>query len=198
MAALAVPLLESAALALARALGFAAAGVAGGAAINEAAKRKVETAEKVKAAPIAQAETQTKANTQTCKKCPPDCGTLVERNWSMSEEARAYQARITGFAPYTEWSFMNIDFDGFVSNACVLKEAKARYDQFFEASGDPEFFFRTVGVLKIMSQAQNQSGVIWSSPPSQLHWHFMQPLSHRYFAARFGRSLLPIQCFLTP
>ena len=198
MAALAAPLLESAALALARALGFVAAGVAGGAAINEAAKRKVETAEKAKTAPIAQAGTQTKAETQTCKKCPPDCGTLVERNWNMSEEARAYQARISGFVPQTEWNFKGADFDGFKSQACLLLEAKARYDQFFNEDGKPKLFFRMTGVSKIMSQADRQSDVIWSSPPSLLHWHFMQPVSHQYFAGRFGEALLPIHCFYTP
>lgn len=198
MAALAAPLLESAALALARALGFVAAGAAGGAAINEAAKRKVETAEKVKAAPIAQAGTQTKAETQTCKKCPPDCGTLVERNWNMSEEARAYQARISSFVPQTEWNFSSADFDGFKSQACLLLEAKARYDQFFTLEGEPKWFFLLSGAQKILAQADRQAAVIWSSPPAILHWHFMQPVSYQYFATRFGRNLLPIQCFHTP
>lgn len=49
-----------------------------------------------------------------------------------------------------------------------------------------------------MNQAKRQTAVIWSSPPSQLHWHFMQPVSYGYFSERFAGSLFPIVCFLTP
>ena len=198
MAALAPPLLEAAAVALARALGWTVVAGAGTAAVNEAAKKKDEAAEKSKDLPIAQAGTQAKARTDTCTKCPPDCGVLVERNWNMSEEARAYQARISGFAPYTEWNFKAIDFDGFRSQACLLLEAKARYDQFFKSNGEPKFFFTLLGAPKVMDQARKQTAVIWSSPPSQLHWHFMQPVSFKYFAEYFAEEFLPIQCFLTP
>ena len=198
MAALAPPLLEAAAVALARALGWTVVAGAGTAAVNEAAKKKDEAAEKSKDLPIAQAGTQAKARTDTCTKCPPDCGVLVERNWNMSEEARAYQARISGFVPYTEWNFKGQDFDGFRSQACLLLEAKARYDQFFLSNGDPKFFFRIAGVSKIMNQARRQTAVIWSSPPSQLHWHFMQPVSYGYFSERFAGSFFPIVSFLTP
>jgi hypothetical protein len=197
MASLAVPVLEGAGLALARALGYGAATAVGGAAINEAAKRKAKAAEEAKAAPLAQAGTQTKTN-DSCKKCPPDCGTLVERNWNMSEDARAYQSRITGFVPYTEWNFNGDDFDGFKSQMCLLLEAKARYDQFFDLDGTPKLFFRISGTAKIMAQAERQADVIWANPPAQLHWHFMQPISFSYFSKRFGQSLLPIQCLLTP
>ncbi len=44
------------------------------------------------------------------------CGTLVKRNWNMSEDSRGYQARITGFLPGTEWKYKN-DFDGFKSQS---------------------------------------------------------------------------------
>ena len=191
MVGFAVPVLEGAGLALARALGVGAAGALGGAAINEAA-------DKAKAAPIAQAGTQTKTQPDSCKKCPPDCGTLVGRNWNMSEDARAYQARITGFAPNTEWNFEATDFDGFRSQACLLLEAKARYDQFFDKAGQPKLFFTFIGLPKIISQAGRQSEVIWKSPPSVLHWHFMQPVSFGYFSGRFSRAFMPITCFLTP
>ncbi len=197
MASLGVPILEGAALALARALGYGAVTAAGGAAVNEVAKRRAEAAEKAKAAPIAQAGTQAKT-ADACKKCPPDCGTLVERNWNMSEDARTYQARISGFTPYTEWNFKAADFDGFKSQICLLLEAKAKYDQFFDFDGTPKLFFRYTGALKVMTQARAQTAVMLSSPPSQLQWHFMQPMSFKYFADRFGASFLPIQCVLTP
>ena len=198
MAALAPSLLEAAAVALARALGWTAAAAAGAGAINEAAKKKDEAAEKSKELPIAQAGTQAKARSGTCTKCPPDCGTLVERNWNMSEDARAYQARITGFLPYTEWSFEGTDFDGFRSQMCLLLEAKARYDQFFDEEGDPKFFFSLVGEPRVLAQGFRQSAVARANPPSRIHWHFMQPVSFGYFSRSFSKAFLAIQCFLTP
>jgi len=197
MAALAVPLLEAAGAALLRALGVAAIAGAGAVAVNEAARKKADAADKAKTAPIAQAGTQTQTK-DTCSKCPPDCGTLVERKWNMSENSRAYQARITGFAPYTEWNFKATDFDGFKSQGCLLLEAKAAYDQFFKSASRPKFFFEFTGLPKILSQAKHQSTVISMSPPTRLHWHFMQPMSHAYFTTRFRASFFPIRTFLTP
>lgn len=197
MAALAVPVIEGAAIALLRALGVVAVTGAGAVAVNEAAKKKAESADRAKAAPIAKAGSQTKTR-DTCSKCPPDCGTLVARNWNMSDDARIYQARITGFAPRTEWNFGGTDFDGFKSQACLLLEAKAKYDQFFVSGQQPKFFFNITGRVKMMRQANTQSAVIDASPPSQLHWHFMQPLSHAYFTQAFRMALLPIITILTP
>jgi len=197
MAALAVPVIEGAAMALLRALGVVAVTGAGAVVVNEAAKKKAESAERAKAAPIAQAGSQTKTR-DSCSKCLPDCGMLVARNWNMSDDSRTYQARITGFAPQTEWSFAGTDFDGFKSQACLLLEAKAKYDQFFVSGQQPKFFFNITGRVKIMRQANTQSAVIDASPPSQLHWHFMQPLSHAYFTQAFRAAFLPIVTILTP
>lgn len=197
MAALPALAIEAAAMALLRALGVVAVTGAGAAVVNEAAKKKAESAERAKAAPIAQAGSQTKTR-DTCSKCPPDCGTLVARNWNMSDDARTYQARITGFAPRTEWRFGETDFDGFKSQACLLLEAKAKYDQFFVSGQQPKFFFNITGRVKTMRQANTQSAVIDASPPSQLHWLFMQPLSHAYFTQAFRTALLPIVTVLTP
>lgn len=197
MAALAVPTVGAAAVALLRALGAVAVAGTGATVVNEIAKKKAESAEKAKARPIAQAGTQTKTR-DACSKCPPDCGALVTRRWNMSDDSRAYQARITGFAPNTEWSFDGTDFDGYKSQMCLLIEAKAKYDQFFESAEKPEFFFRITGLVKIMNQANRQSAVVDASPPSQLHWHFMEPLSHAYCTAAFRQAFLPIVTFLTP
>jgi hypothetical protein len=200
MAAAAVPVVEGAAIALLRALGIVGTGVAGVAgtkALTDAAKAKADTADKSKDLPIAQATSATQTK-KKCDKCPPDNGSLVTRNWNMSDESRLYQARITGFAPRTEWSYEDCDFDGFRSAACTLLEAKARYDQFFDDDGEPEFFFRMTGARKMMAQALNQSDIIWASPPAQLQWHFMQPVSYAYFKAKFNGDLLPILTFNTP
>nr|WP_297354504.1 restriction endonuclease fold toxin 5 domain-containing protein [uncultured Caldimonas sp.] len=196
MAAAAPPLLEAAAHALARLIA-AAAGALGGAAANEEVNKRVEEAEKSKDKPIAKAETKT-ATATACQKCPPDCGFVVGRNWNMSEDARLYQARISGFPPYSEWQYAGVDFDGFRSAACLLLEAKARYDQFFyPESGDPKVFFQLFGVQRILMQANRQSEVVWASPPATLHWHFQQPLSFTFFSEAFAETLLPIQTFLT-
>jgi len=197
MAAVIPPLLEAAAAALARALGYGATAALAAGALNEAT-RKRDAADKAKDLPIAQAGTQAKARATTCTKCPPDCGSLVERNWHMSADAQAYQARISGFAPGTEWNFRVTDFDGFRSALCLLLEAKARYDQFFELTGKPKPFFAFTGARKILAQAENQSAVTMMSEPARLQWHFMQPISFAYFSLQFGEMFLPIQCLLTP
>lgn len=204
MGGLAVPLLEGAALTLARRLGWGAVAAAGGAASrpgagtgDDAVLKKIDEAEKSKTSPLATGGDQSNG-VDVCKKCPPDCGYLVDRNWHMSEDSRDYQARITGFVPGTEWHFESCDFDGYKSYACLLLEAKAHYDQFFNPEGEPRTFFKYLGLPKMMKQARSQSAVVWRTPPSRLHWHFKQPISHRYFAKRFAAGPLPIETHLTP
>ncbi|WP_286758348.1 restriction endonuclease fold toxin 5 domain-containing protein [Ralstonia sp. RL] len=171
--------------------------VAGGAAIDQARKRK-EEADNARTSPIAQTEAQTKAK-EKCKECPPDKGPLVTRRWNMSDVSRAYQARITGFAPYTEWNFAGVDFDGFRSSACLLQEAKAKYDQFFDPEdGNPKFFFKIDGVIKIRRQASVQSMVVRQSSPTTLNWYFMEPISYRYFTRQFAAQRLAIRTLLQP
>ena len=185
MAAAAGPFIEAALMRLLVALGVTATGAA---TIDQLRKRKA-AADDAKTAPIARAESQSKAK-EKCKECPPDKGSLVSRNWNMSEESRAYQTRITGFAPYTEWNFGGLDFDGFKSAECLLQEAKALYDQFFDPEdGEPKLFFRlSGGDRKIVRQAQAQTAVVIASAPARLTWYFMQPLSYRYFTRRFARE----------
>lgn len=169
--------------------------LAGAAAVNEAGK-KVKTIDESKTSTIAEAGTQKKK--ESCKKCPPDCGDLVQRNWSMSDDSRSYQARITGFAPYTEWNFEGLDFDGFKSSECLLLEAKAKYDQFFDDDGDPDTFFQAIGSEKILSQAKKHSIIAQTNLPSRVHWHFMQPKSKQYFSRQFAKNAFSITTFLTP
>ncbi|ATG18390.1 hypothetical protein CO705_00105 [Ralstonia pickettii] len=195
MVAAAPVLIEAALGRLLLALGVT---VAGGAAIEQARKRK-EEADNARTTPIAQTEAQTKAK-EKCKECPPDKGTLVTRRWNMSDVSRAYQARITGFAPYTEWNFGGVDFDGFRSSQCLLQEAKALYDQFFDPEdGEPKFFFRlSGGDTKVLRQAQAQTAIVIANTPARLNWYFMQPLSYRYFTRRFGREGVVATTLLQP
>lgn len=117
----------------------------------------------------------------------------------MSQISRDYQARITGFPPFTEWKFMNIEFDGFQSSECRLQEAKARYDQFFDSqTGDPKRFFEIFGLPRMLNQARIQSGIIKNNPPSWLTWYFMQPISHKYLSEIFVREKLAIDSLLQP
>lgn len=195
MVAAAPVLIEAALGRLLVALGIT---VAGSAAVDQVRKRK-EEADDARTAPIAQTEAQTKTK-EKCKDCPPDKGALVTRNWNMSDVSRAYQARITGFAPYSEWNFGGVDFDGFRSSQCLLQEAKALYDQFFDPEdGEPKFFFRlSGGDRKIVRQAQAQTAIVVASSPARLNWYFMQPLSYRYFTRRFAREGVVAATLLQP
>lgn len=195
MVALARPLLKGAADALLKTLGATTA--AGGTIVvtdemNKRAKNASESQDKA-VAKTASVPTTRKA----CDKYPPDCGTLVQRNWNMSDVSREYQARITGFPPKEEWNFSGVDFDGFKSGDCLLQEAKARYDQFFDPDdGLPKWFFRTFGAKKIIIQAQKQSVIVFENPPSRLNWYFMQPLSFNYFAKQFIKTAPNIGTYL--
>ncbi|VBT21785.1 Uncharacterised protein [Burkholderia pseudomallei] len=187
-----LPVLEAAAAALAEALpavtGTAVGGILTGS--GDASKDKSD------AKPIPRAVPK---SGERCKKCPPDEGQLVQRNWNMSDLSRDYQARVTGFAPGTEWDFGGLDFDGFHSSQCLLQEAKARYDQFFDPEdGRPKFFFRLSGEQNILKQARSQSAIVATSPPSKLNWYFMQPLSYRYFARAFATEASLINTVYEP
>ncbi|MGN6086565.1 restriction endonuclease fold toxin 5 domain-containing protein [Trinickia sp.] len=136
---------------------------------------------------------------ETHAQCPPRKGRPVTRRWHMSQISRDYQARVTGFAPFTEWKFMNIEFDGFQTAECRLQEAKARYDQFFSSkTGLPKRFFTTLGVPRMLRQARTQSDIANISPPTRLTWYFMQPISHKYFSNVFVEEKLAIESLLYP
>jgi hypothetical protein len=180
MAVLAIPPLISAVDALLVALGVIT--VAGGAVVvTEEVKRRQRAASEAGTGAAAQTATQTR--TKTCEKCPPDCGSLVERNWNMSAAAREYQARVTAFSPGIEWNFGGIDFDGFASAGCMLKEAKSRYDQFLTGGEDselaPKKWFKAFE-LKMLPQARAQASVTRAAPPASLTWYFQGSKTYAY------------------
>lgn len=186
MAVLAIPALESALAALTALLTRTAvvgAAGAGAVVVNDEIKRRQQAASQ--AATGAAAKTATQTKTKPCDKCPPDCGLLVSRNWNMSAAAREYQARVTAFAPGSEWNYAGIDFDGFSSADCHLKEAKSRYDQFLTGGEDselkPKEWFRAFE-LKMLPQARKQASVAAASPPSRLTWYFQGPKTYSYMA----------------
>ncbi|NRR29038.1 hypothetical protein HSX11_02465 [Oxalobacteraceae bacterium] len=190
MGALAIPAIDAVVV---RVLALLGAGAVAGIA-DEAVRKRQEDAEKAKSTPIARTEAQTKTK-EKCKECPPDKGfTFNQPTTQWSETSIAYQARISGLPVgpgfITEWKFAGIAFDGFDSSQCLLKEAKAKYDQFFNASGAMQKWWE--GDDDIYSEAIRQSAVAKPMPPVQLHWYFMQPMSYRFFSLAFIKMSLPI------
>lgn len=182
MAAVAVPLIEAVVARLLLAIGI-------GAAASEAARRKAlernKEADNAKSAPVAQAATQAAAK-EKCKDCPPDKGGLVLQpiaGWGPI--ALAYQIRIAQMPPgppgyLSEWMFGGVKFDGFDSRQCLLKEAKATYDQFFNEWGEFRYEFQERIFIDMMGTAVKQNLVAVPKPPISLRWYFMEPISYRY------------------
>lgn len=179
MAAILIPGIEAVAVRVLAAMGVSlAAGAAGEAAINAARKRQAE-ADKAKSAPIARTDATTKEK-EKCKECPPDHGALVPVNHHMSENSREYQARITGFPSGTEWLFEGKDFDGFKSNMCLLQEAKADYDQFFNKEGKFVYPFQAKIFAKMKQQAVTQAMIVRRNKPAALTYYFQTPMACEY------------------
>lgn len=196
MTALVYPLIEAV---VARVLIVLGVGVAGEAA-REVVMARNEEADKAKSTPIAKVETQAKTK-EKCKECPPDKGVPFNRptaGWS--EVSIAYQFRICGLPAgpgfITEWMYNAVTFDGFDSSQCLLKEAKARYDQFFDAFGDPQEWWK--GDEPLISEAARQSLAARPMPPIQLRWYFMEPMSYRFFSKVFSAMTLPIETVYQP
>jgi len=196
MAALAYPLIEAV---VARVLIVLGVGVAGEAA-REAVKARNEEADQAKSTPIAKVETQAKTK-EKCKECPPDKGVPFNRQTAgWSEVSIAYQLRICGLPVgpgfITEWVYNAVTFDGFDSSQCLLKEAKARYDQFFDDFGHRKDFW--TGHIALLDQAVAQSAVAVPRPPVQLRWYFMESMSYRFFSKMFAAAELPIETVFQP
>ncbi|WP_432240350.1 restriction endonuclease fold toxin 5 domain-containing protein [Herbaspirillum robiniae] len=195
MAFLAIPAIPviSAEVAAWIGIGATAATAGAGAAIYSNSRK----AEEAQTKPLARTDAATQ--NKKCKECPPESGRIVERRWNMSETSRAYQARVTGFASYTEWAYKGIDFDGFQSAQCLLQEAKARYAQFFDEEDDaPKFFFRLNGYKKLVAQARFQNAVTVSSPPAKLNWYFIEDFVCKHMRGVFNENRLMINTIFMP
>lgn len=196
MAAIAIPAIEAVAARVLVALGVgAAAGAAG-----EAARKRQKEADEAKSTPIARTDAQVKTKAK-CKQCPPDTGAPFSRSTAgWSETSIAYQARICGLpvgaGSIIEWMFGGVTFDGYDSSKCTLKEAKAKYDQFFNEFGMRKQFWD--GDTAILDQAVAQCAVAAPRPPVLLNWYFMEPLSYRYFSKLFAGAMLSIETVFNP
>lgn len=183
MASLAVPLIEGVVVRVLAALGVGVVAGAAGEAAKEQARKRQDEADKAKSTPISRTDATTKER-KKCKDCPPDKGQKIIRNHKWGPEVVAYQVRICGL-PFgdgwiTEWNFSGIDFDGFDSGQCLLKEAKSTYDQFFNMWKEFDYPFQGKIFEKMTDDAVKQNNVAIPKPPVQLHWYFMQPVSFRY------------------
>ncbi len=102
-------------------------------------------------------------------------GHWVEDTSSMSEQARAYQAQVTG-AP-EGWCYRVcrsgkcVDYDGYDPQAGVLHEAKGLgYDKWFNRDLEPKFEFNGLNALR--EQAQKQSRLAGGTP---VRWQVAEP-----------------------
>ncbi|MGV4658976.1 restriction endonuclease fold toxin 5 domain-containing protein [Burkholderia pseudomallei] len=177
MAGLLAPAVEAAVTELGPVLVRAGAALLGGAATAGTASLSGDTSkDDSKAAPVARTLPRTD---ESCKKCPPEqTGQAVRRSYAMNAEPREYQGRITG-RPYSvaegwseEWSWLDIDFDGFKPAECLLQEAKGNYDQFLEMPWAAKSF---KGFDKMASTIVAQGEAVRENPPTRLMWYFQGP-----------------------
>lgn len=183
------------------------AGAAGaGAGVANEARKRQEEADKAKETPLARTEARAKEEDCTkdkkCDECPPDRGVFrmqITAGWS--ELSILYQARIGGLPVtpgfITEWWFNGISFDGFDSRECLLKEAKARYDQFFDMWGQTLPWWEK-GADKVIDEAMRQGTTATPRPPTRLRWHFMEPVSYRYFSQIIQAAYPDIEVVFQP
>ena len=82
-----------------------------------------------------------------------------------------------------EFKYCGVSFDGWKDKLCQFWEAKARYDQFFDAFGDPKGWWK--GYKSGLSQAARHQAVATVNQPLKIVWIFMQPISYRYFSKMF-------------
>ena len=183
MASLAVPLIEGVVARVLAAHGVGVVAGAAGEAAKEQARKRQEEADKAKSTPISRTDATTKTRTK-CKDCPPDKGQLFQRNFKERKAWVDYQAKITGMVNgptfIMEWDFAGTKFDGFVSAECLLQDAKADYDQFFNMWGRFDYAFQEGIFIKMTEDAVEQNNVAVPKPPVQLRWYFQQPVSYRY------------------
>lgn len=199
MAALAIPVIEAVAARVLLALGIGAvAGVAG-----EAARKRQKEADEAKSTTIARTDAQTKTK-EKCKDCAPDKGATYLRNTAgWSDDSITYQMRIAQMPPapagfLIEWNFGGVKFDGFNSAQCLLKEAKARYDQFFDEWGRFNYRFQGNIFEKMTAEAVSQNIAAVPKPPVQLQWYFMEPTSYRYMSKVLSRATPEIEVLYRP
>lgn len=180
MAVFLAPLLEAAVAELGPVLLRAGAALLGGATVAGTASLPGDTQkDDSKAKPVPRALPRTG---ERCKKCPADAGGVKITRHDMSPAARKYQGYVTG-RPYgidegrtgwnEEWFWLGTDWDGFVSEECLLQEAKGNYDIFFEPWGRGAKVF-----MEMERTIARHASHIHRNPPTRLKWYFQTPKAY--------------------
>lgn len=151
-------------------------------------------------------------STKPCEKCPAIPRVVSEQERFNGEAINLnYQMRICGtdsmrhdeghitveeFAFRDPWLLnptKKVKFDGWKPEQCLFLEAKGKLDQFFNENGEPWYS----GSKEIVKQAERQKNVIYlCGNVPECHWHFMQPVSYRYYKKMIG-GLTGIKVFHT-
>jgi hypothetical protein len=97
-----------------------------------------------------------------------------------------------------EWQFGGVRFDGFDSSQCLLKEAKARYDQFFDMWGAFKYPFQEKIFINMTVEAVAQNAVAVPKPPVKLQWNFMESVSYRYMSKVLASATPEIEVLFRP
>ena len=167
---------------------------------KELEKRRAE-ADEAKTSPVAKAQTQTQTK-EKCDDCPAAAGVPVPKHFRKHKTWMDYQTRVTGMPGgpnfVTDWRYNNVEFDGFRASECLLIEAKAAYDQFFIAPGTFRYRFQRFIMLAMERKAARQAGAALPSPPIQLRWYFMEPMTYEYMRPRILRVSPSIQVVYQP
>ncbi len=165
---------------------------------TETARKQAETNTDAKDKSVAKTETTTKEK-KACEKCPPDCGELKEYStagWPLN--SITYQQRICGMpvAPVGkihEWKWKDVRFDRFKSASCMLEEAKANYDDFFDALGEFKHPFVKRVFTKMRTEAVDQMDVVRGNTTVSLTWYFQTPKTYQHmqqFLSNLGIAVL--------
>ena len=94
----------------------------------------------------------------------------------MTRAARFYQWRVAGW-PYDEvkwkwseeWQWRGKDFDGFVSDPCLIQEAKGDYDKFLVMDWAKRSF---QGFRKMRLQIEKHGAIAKAHPPTRVRYYF--------------------------
>lgn len=135
-----------------------------------------------------------------CNRCPAEIGVPYEENTDTEKNNILYQAKITGntFGPgwVQVWLFATVSFDGFQRASCLLQEAKGNYDRFFIS--DTQIVKWWSGSTGMIAQAIVQNAVVVATPPNELNWYFMLPMSYSFYSRLFISMGLSMRVFYVP
>lgn len=190
MAAFAIPLIESAVAALGGWLLRAVAVLAGAGVAQMAGKEKDDIRARTSAQELARDD-------RPCKDCPPRAGYRVRATHFMNPPPREYQGRVTGW-PYSveqgwseEWKWDGTWFDAFVSDPCLIQEAKGNYDQFFQPWAVGKF----KGFEEMMLEIEERGVIAKANPPTRVRYYFQGPKTLEEMRETLLRSQVEFEYF---